>query len=107
MLEDTESDVERALRLQNMLVAVATGGSASDPDYKPIRQHFLNNPTYKELLPSFVRTNRELFQFWQFVKYEFSTYSERRKFIWKEFSPLIDHLEGKDRPLSMSKQRLY
>ena len=68
MLEDTESDVEKALRLQNILVAVATGGSASDPDYKPLRQHFLSNPTCKELLPSFVRTNRELFQFWQFIK---------------------------------------
>jgi len=94
---DIESDIEKALSLQNMLIAVATGGSASDPDYRPLRLYFLSNPTYKDLLPSFVRTNRELFQFWQFIKYEFRTYAERRKFIWREFSPLIDHLEGKDR----------
>lgn len=100
MLEELENDLERAQSLQNILIANATGGSSSNDEYKALRSHFLNNASYKELLPSFVRTNRELFQFWQFIKYEYGTYAERRDFIWKAFSPLMDYLEGKNhRPL--------
>src|SRR5450759_4810883 len=45
------------------------------------------------LLPKFVITNRSLDEFWQYIKTKFSTYRERREFIWGEFRPLLDGLE--------------
>ncbi len=55
----------------------------------------MDNSTTKSLLPKWIRTNRDLSQFWQFIKYEFGTYADRRNFIWKELSPLLDFLESK------------
>jgi hypothetical protein len=33
-------------------------------------------------------------QFWQFIKYEYSTYAERRQFIWGAFNPILEYLEA-------------
>ncbi|MGZ8241353.1 MAG: abortive infection family protein [Methylobacter sp.] len=103
MLEELQTDLERAQALQAILVARATGTVEGGADYNVLRTHLLGNATNAELLPSFVRTNRTLEQFWQFIKGKFLTYSERRRYIWGEFSPLLDHLERKElRPLDVS-----
>lgn len=94
-LEELETDHERAEYLQNILIAHATGNEADGEHYQQLRTYFLKNPNIKDLLPSCVRTNRNLSQFWVFIKYKFPTYAERRSFIWSEFSPLLDHLESK------------
>lgn len=100
MFDDYKSDLERAQSLQTVLIATATGSRDGDVSYGYLRAFFINIPAYNDLLPGFVRINRELGQFWQFIKEKFPSYAERRAFIWKEFGPLIDHLEGKnDRPL--------
>jgi len=100
MPDDYKTDLERVQGLQNILVATATGSKDGDAQYSYLRAYFINIPSYNDLLPSLVRTNRGLSQFWQFIKEKFPTYAERRAFIWKEFTPLIDHLEGKNhRPL--------
>jgi hypothetical protein len=95
MIDDLNNDLERAQYLQNMLISHATGGNAEERDYQLLRKLFLSNPETKDLLPSFVKTNRDLSQFWQFIKYKFDHYSERRNFIYSEFIPLLDFLEGR------------
>ena len=95
MIGDLDSDIERAQYLQNMLISEATGGSAEDRDYQLLRRHFVDQVEIKDILPAFVRTNRDLAQFWQFIKYKFGHYAERRDFIYTEFVPLLDYLEGK------------
>ena len=103
MLEELQTDLERVQALQNVLVARATGSVEGGEDYAALRKHLITITSYKELLPSFVRTNRNLEQFWQFIKGKFSSYAERLKYIWDEFTPLLDSLEGKDlRPLDES-----
>ncbi len=92
-IEDLESDFERGQYLQNMLIAEATGGTGAEQDYAQLRGYFLGKPDTKNLLPGFVRTNRALAQFWQFIKYKFAHYAERRQFIWQEFAPFMDFLE--------------
>jgi hypothetical protein len=92
-METFENDFEKAEYIQNILISHATGGEADNIDYQELRGYFLENPLTKPLLPSWVRTNRNLSQFWQFIKSKFSTYAERRTFIWDEFSPLLDFLE--------------
>lgn len=93
-LEHLESEYDLAEYLQNMLVAQATNGLADNNHYQEIRSLFLENNTLKELLPRWVKTNRNLSQFWEFIKHKFSTYAERRQFIWVEFNPLLEYLEN-------------
>jgi hypothetical protein len=85
--------LEKVKRLQNQLVAHATGGNANDEEYSQLRLELLRDSIVRELLPQFVKTYDELSKFWGFIKLKFSTYQERREFIWKEFSPLILSLE--------------
>ena len=91
------NDIERAQYLQNLLIAHATtGGGADDDEYRLLRAQFMDSPTLAGLLPKCVRTCRDLSQFWGFIKYEYKTYAERRQFLWAEFRPLLDHLEGRN-----------
>lgn len=92
-MEHLENDFEKAQYLQNLLIGFATGNNAENAEYRKLRQYFLDNPATKPLLPSWVRTNRNLSQFWEFIKFKFSTYAERRAFIWNEFSSLLELLE--------------
>jgi len=95
MIDDLGSDFEKAKCLQHMLISTATGDFAEERDYQLLRRYFVNQPETKDLLPAFVRTNRDLAQFWKFIKNEFKHYAERRKYIYLGFVPLLDHLEGK------------
>ena len=102
-LSSLETDYKRAEHLQNMLISCATGGWADQSEYQQLRRHFLDRPEYKDLLPDFVRTKRDLSQFWSFIKMELSTYRDRREFLWANFEKLLGYLEGTNRnPVSKS-----
>lgn len=89
-MSDLSEEVES---LQNLLLAQATGRSADNEEYVRLRQLVLAQPTIEELIPRFLRTCRDSFQFWQFIKYEYGSYRERREFLWKEFRPILELLE--------------
>ena len=93
------TDLERAESLQNLLIAFATGAGVGveDADYRLLRTKFMESPVLAGLLPKCIRTCRDLSQFWGFIKHEYGTYAERRQFLWAEFQPLIDHLEGRNK----------
>ena len=93
-LDVFQTDLERAEYLQRILTNQSTNdGPADNEHYILLRKYFLSKPELKELIPSWLRTNRDLFQFWQFIKQKFPTYAERRRFILDEFSPLLDSIE--------------
>lgn len=102
--------LEQAETLQHLLIAQANGGTESEVEYRELRQVFLSDPTLSELLPRYVHTCRSLFQFWQFIKYEYSSYAERRDFIWESFRPMLEYAEYGGRPadesISYSLERL-
>ena len=103
MLDDFSNDIERVQALQNMLIAISTGQPADSSDYTELRNYLLENSEYKQLLPSFVRTTREINQFWPFIKNKYATYAERRAYIWQGFTPILDFMEGKNKaPLDKS-----
>jgi hypothetical protein len=79
--------------LQNLLISHATGGSEDDAEYVRLRQMLLANAALESLLPKFLRTCRNLSPFWQFIKFKFSTYAERRNYIWDEFRPVLEAIE--------------
>ena len=96
-MENLETDFERAEYLQNLLISRATGGIADDAEYKDLREHFLTNSGARSQIPSWIKTNRNLDQFWQFIKHKFPSYAERRTFIWAEFEPLLEVLTSRPR----------
>lgn len=90
-----EELLEKVETLQNLLVSFATGGQANLEDYRLLRRELMDEPTIRDQLPRFVRTCRDLHQFWQFIKREYSTYQERRAYLWGQFNPIIDMLESR------------
>ena len=80
--------------LQNALIAKATGGTADDREYQRLRILVVEDHTVLDIAPKFLRTCRNLSQFWQFIKYEYSTYAERRQYICDAFRPLLERIEG-------------
>lgn len=92
-MDNLENGFEKAHYLQTLLINKATGNGAEDSEYQELRQYFLDNTDTKLLLPKWVRANRDLSQFWQFIRLKFPTYAERRTFIWNDFSHLLDFFE--------------
>lgn len=80
--------------VQNMLVARATGGLADEKTYQDLRSKLVTNSAIKNEIPSFLKTCRSLDQFWGLIKQKFSTYQERRNFIWEGFSTVLAKLES-------------
>jgi hypothetical protein len=97
-MNELRTDFEKAEYFQNLLAAFSTGGGGDDKEYKELRRLFLNNATTEKLIPGWIRTCRDLGQFWQFIKYRFAHYAERRDFIWSEFAPLLGFLEKGEAP---------
>ncbi len=85
--------IKRIESVENMLLAIATGQQADDGLYKTLRDELIRDEFIKPFLPRLVTTNRSLAEFWAYIKSKFSTYRERREYIWGEFKPLLDGLE--------------
>jgi hypothetical protein len=97
-LDDIPADIhEQAHMLENSLIAHATNGVASNLHYTYLRKFFMDDPVLARLLPPFVRTCRTLDMFWQHIKKAAPTFAERRTIIGEAFTPLLDHLEGRNR----------
>jgi hypothetical protein len=82
--------------LQNTLIVRATNDEYEVGNYVALRAELLSMPSIAPFIPEYVSKNRTLDQFWLFIKPKFTTYAERRKFIWDSFSDLLDKLETKD-----------
>lgn len=94
--EIPSSTLEQVAMMEGILIASATGGSPDNHIYEHLRREFMADPIIRDLLPQFVRTYRNLNAFWPFIKHEAGTYAERRQIISGAFTPLMDHLEGRN-----------
>src|ERR1700691_354081 len=88
-------NLAKIIELQDGLVSRATGGGfpGEDARYQELRAELMRIPQLSDRLPVFVRNNRDLFQFWEFIKHHVSDYAPRRQFLWESFQPLISALE--------------
>src|SRR4051794_21150719 len=89
-----ETILDKAIRFQNQLISFSAGGGfdGGDPTYRELRRFFGARSDTRAGLPDFVRRCRDLGQFWGWIKYERSTYPERRTLLWDAFRPLINYL---------------
>lgn len=91
---DTKEWIEKVEALQVMLISCATGGGAEKAEYCEIRELLMSSETTRSLLPRYVASCRTPDRFWAYIQPRFSTYRERRAYIWESFAPLINKLEG-------------
>lgn len=92
--------LDKVTALQNLLVARATGQAADELAYLPLRAQLLRDPVVGKLLPRFVRTSRDLGQFWDFIKPKFVHWDERRQFLRDEFLPALEAAESGPSPVA-------
>jgi len=88
------SDQERIETLQNILISRATHEEADNDEYQILRTILIKNHSIKNLLPAFLKTHRNLDQFWSFIKNKYATYDERRNYLWDQFTPVLNFLEN-------------
>jgi len=79
--------------LQEGVTAHATGGRWDDSEYRRIRRTIIEHPTLSQVVPEFLKKNRNLEEFWSFIKDKFKTYRERRLFISESLYPLFNKAE--------------
>jgi len=93
VLDELTDDYERADALVQLLIDRATGASPVENDFVELRRYFVDHPDWSPLLPRWFPSKRSLNQFWGYIKNKFSTYAERRTYLWDEFDPLLSRLE--------------
>ena len=84
-------------QLQSFYLARATGDYGEYDQFSELRREILEEPKVAPLLPSFVRKYRRIEEFWQFIKAHLRSYAERREYIWAQFRPALEALEGTGR----------
>jgi len=94
--EALETALQKAQRMQNQLINESTGITFDGgvEAYQRLRKELLAAPGLEALVPPFVKRHRDLNSYWQFIKKEFRSYAERRRFLWDSFRPLLDQLEA-------------
>lgn len=89
---DSLNDYDLIKYFENGLISRATGGDFDSYEY--VRKKILQDKTFEKLLPTWIKTCRDINQFWGFIK-KIEKYQPRREFLWNEFSPLLNYLESK------------
>lgn len=92
--ETNKDDIVALLEaLQEGVTTHATGGRWDDTEYRRVRRVILEHPILSQIVPEFIKKNRNLGEFWSYIKGKFKTYQERRQFISDSLYPLFDKLE--------------
>lgn len=89
-----DNQLEQARMIENILLAACEGARGSNSLYIQLRGMLLGDPGVKTLLPSFVRTSRDLNHFWSYIKGVSGQWEPRRAHVRDAMTPLIDNLEG-------------
>jgi hypothetical protein len=92
-METARTLLAKAEELQELLISYSTGGAGDSDRFLQLRRELRASQRVKALIPQVVENCRDIGQFWQFIKNQFSHYFERREYLWAQFRPLLDSLE--------------
>jgi hypothetical protein len=97
---DGMTDKEAAERLRSLVLAVSDGnrGLSNENAYKRLRRVAIGRPDLADVLPSFVRSQRDFALLSGHLKAMGTDRQLRRDEIAEAFGPLIDRVEGRTRP---------
>src|SRR4051794_32982239 len=97
---ETLSDAEAVQRLKSLTLAACDGTRdlSNDRAYQAVRKRFVGRPEYSDVLPSFVRSHRNLELLWQYLRDLSVSRPERRIKVAASFDEMIDRAEGLTKP---------
>lgn len=94
-MSESKSLIEEIESIQTMLIQRATGNHPGEEEYSSLRRKIINDERVaNDQLPRFLRTCRSISEFWAYIQPKFSTYQERRDYVWAGFKPVLDTLEN-------------
>lgn len=94
------TDKEAADRLRSLVLAACDGvrDLSNDRAYRLVRKQFVGRVEYSDVLPSFVRSQRDLTLLWHYLRDLSYSRPERRARVSAEFEPFIERAEGRSKP---------
>lgn len=94
------SDEEAVERLQSILLQACEGNKdlTLGREYKAFRRNLLSREDLIDVVPSYLRSQRDLAYFWSYIKGFDGQWEPRRKHIRETFGPLFDRVEGRTKP---------
>jgi hypothetical protein len=89
--------------MKELCVEMATGGKFSYENYEEKRQITMSYPELQGVWPAWLVKCRYGQQYWSFISSKFSSYRERKEFLYSEFNKIIDQLrQGYEYPIVAS-----
>lgn len=94
-----DTSLERVRLLEGILISAATsgGGPTDSHTYTELRTAFLQDHSLNAIVPSFIRTCRDLSTFRSHTQSVDPQWAPRRAYILEALTPLFDHFEGVNR----------
>lgn len=94
------TDAEAAHRLRSIVLAACEGVKdvSNDRAYRQARKHFIGRSEYADVLPSYVRAQRDLTALWYHLRSLSASRAERGAKVAETFEALIDRIEGRSKP---------
>jgi hypothetical protein len=101
---DGMTDEDAVHRLQSLMLLACEGNKdlSNGREYRAIRSQLLRRHDLSDVLPKYLRSQRDLASFWQFIKTYAPKWDDRRNMIRTTFEPLFDRVEGRTKPATQS-----
>jgi hypothetical protein len=103
---DRLTDQEAVERLETLLLMSCEGNKdlSNGREYKALRRALLKRSELADVVPRFIRTQRDLAAFWAYIKANSPQWAARREHVRVAFGPLTDRVEGRSSaPVSAAK----
>lgn len=94
------TDQEAVERLETLLLLACEGNKdlSNGREYKALRRVLVGRADLADVVPRFIRTQRDLAAFWAYIKSQAEQWAPRRDHVRQAFGPLVDRVEGRTRP---------
>lgn len=91
------NDQEAAERLETLMLMACEGNKdlSNGREYKALRRALLSRGDLADVVPRYIRTQRDLAAFWAYIKQHSPQWEPRRRHVRDTFSPLVDRVEGR------------
>ncbi|MBK9579816.1 MAG: abortive infection family protein [Fibrobacteres bacterium] len=93
-LSHLQSATDFANHFTSMLISRATGEGCDPDHYKVLRNFFMLNSIYEDVVPEFIKDCADHNQFLHFIKPKFARYEERRIYLRTELSALTERAKN-------------
>jgi hypothetical protein len=98
------TDQEAVERLETLLLLACEGNKdlSNGREYKALRRVLIARADLADVVPRFIRTQRDLAAFWAYIKAQAEQWAPRRERVRQAFGPLVDRVEGRSTPPASS-----